>query len=105
MCIMIVVLLYSHVLSSTEPLPCLVPQIRLPVHCTLQALLLQDGFLPVKFAMVVLALPIHLMVLLVSVLDGVIELRIKGFNFKSPLRHAIFFAVTLKICTQNRLSH
>lgn len=47
---------------------CLLP-LPLSVHDGIQALLLQDGAF--KFAVVVLPSPIHPMVLLVFVLDGV----------------------------------
>lgn len=54
------------------------------------SLSLTGWIFPVKFAMLVLALHFHVMLLLVFVLDGVTEFGIKGFNFRSLLRHAIF---------------
>lgn len=50
--------------------------------------LLQDGVF--KCVVVVLPSPLHPMVLLVFVLDGVTELRMKGFSFGSGLWHACF---------------
>lgn len=92
--------LQSHILCPTKPLPCLLPKLYFSVCDTLQALC-TGWIFPVKFAMVVLALPIPLTLLLVSVVDGVTDLRIKIFSFWSLLKHAIF-TVTRKICAQNR---
>lgn len=78
------------VFSSFDPILCSIGS--QPV-CSQYPCLLTTVFKPFSYRMEfpsVLPSPVHLMVLLVFVLDGVTELRMKGFILESGLWHACF---------------